>query len=76
MLKEEEYILEGIGKRIKSLRKEKNITQFDIASLSDIDVRLIQRLEAGKTDVRITTIYKVAKGFNMSFVEFFTYEKG
>jgi transcriptional regulator with XRE-family HTH domain len=71
MFKSKDTLLEDIGIRIKSLRKANGMTQLDIASKSDIDVRLIQRLEAGKTDVQISTVYRVIEGFGMSLSQFF-----
>jgi len=50
------------------------MTQLDIAIKSNIDERLIQRLEACGTDARITTLQKVAIGFDMSISEFFNFE--
>ena len=71
MAQEQEKILHKIGAGIKVLRKEKGMTQLDLAEKSDIDVRLVQRLEAGKTDIRVTTIHKIANGFDVSLAEFF-----
>lgn len=41
-------LLTFIGKRVKSLRKNKGLTQLEL-SIDSVDIRIIQRIEAGKT---------------------------
>jgi len=51
-----------LGKRIKELRKKRNITQEELAELAKTSYKYIQRIE-GKTppDLRLTSIEKIAK---------------
>ncbi len=63
-----EDIITRIGKRIKALRAEQNITQEELAVKSDIDVRSIQRLENGHTSATLKTLLKVSHGLDTSLV--------
>ena len=55
------------GKRLRSLRRKKGLTQQELAELANIDYKHIQRLEGkNPTDVKLETIEKLAKAFNMS----------
>jgi DNA-binding XRE family transcriptional regulator len=47
-----------LGQKIRALRLSKNLTQSDLASHCDVDIRTIQRIEKG--------------GFNMSLKVFFS----
>ena len=70
-----ELFIDEIGKRIHQLRKEKNMTQLDLAVKSNIDVRQIQRLERGHTAATIKTICKLTIGLNVDFLSFFEFMK-
>ncbi|MFC5044111.1 helix-turn-helix domain-containing protein [Aquimarina hainanensis] len=64
-----------VGDRIKSLRKEQGMTQLDLATSSDIDVRQIQRLENGHTSATLKTLLKVTNGLNIGILDFFDFLK-
>ena len=55
-----------LGKKIKELRKRRNITQEQLAESTKTSYKYIQRIE-GKTppDIRLTTIEKLAKALNV-----------
>ena len=75
ILKEPEItpFIKQIGGRIRELRKEKNMTQLDLATKSNIDERQIQRLEATHTSPTIKTLFKAIHGLDMNFSEFFNF---
>ena len=56
----------AIGKRIKSIREEKNISQQDIAGLCNIEKSNFSRLEAGNTNPTIYTLSKIAEYLGVS----------
>lgn len=63
-----------LGKRIKELRKEKNLTQEKLAELIDIDTRNIIKIENGETFPRLKTLEKLLEVFQISISELFLYE--
>ena len=56
----EKELLWRIGQRVKQIREEKGITQQSIANNIDTDRANISRLESGRVDSRITTLYRLA----------------
>lgn len=62
-----------LGKRIRKLRKEQGMTQLDLATTSDIDVRQIQRLENGHTSATLKTLLKITSGLNINLIELFKF---
>ncbi|AUP79091.1 helix-turn-helix domain-containing protein [Flavivirga eckloniae] len=70
---EVEVFIDDIGKRIRELRKERNMTQLDLATISDIDERQVQRLERGHTSATLKTLLKITNGLNVNFLEFFEF---
>lgn len=63
-----------LGKRIKELRKEKNLTQEKLAELIDIDTRNIIKIENGETFPRLKTLEKLLEVFQIGISELFIYE--
>ncbi len=62
------------GKRIKELRKEKNMTQEKLAELVDIDTRNIIKIENGQTFPRLKTLEKFLEIFEISASDLFRTE--
>ncbi len=58
-----------LGKRIKSVRKEKGIKQVDLAYSCDIEKQSMNRLEAGKTNPSILLLRKIAEILGISVSE-------
>ncbi len=61
-------LLIELAKRIKDLRKSKNLTQIDCYNDTNIH---FARIEQGKRDISFTTLYKICQYFNISMEEFF-----
>lgn len=52
--------------RLKELRKEKKLTQKELAEETDIPYRTLQRWENGETDIKSDKAEKLADYFNVS----------
>ena len=62
------------GKRIKELRKEKNLTQEKLSELIGIDTRNLIKIEKGETFPRVQTLEKILETFDITTQELFKYE--
>ncbi len=58
--------LKQFGTEIKTVRKSKKITQLQLASLCDIDIRTIQRIEKGEFNPSLRVLIRIANAFEMS----------
>lgn len=58
--------LEAFAKRLRSLRKEKGMTQRQMGDLLDVTERNYQRMEYGKTNVTATTLLFLCDYFQVS----------
>lgn len=63
-----------IGIRIRSLRQERNWLQADLANKSGLPVRTIGRIERGEVDVRISTLFKIAKALGVTLKDVIGYD--
>lgn len=56
-----------IGKNVKTLRKEKNLSQDRLSKLADVSYNTVIKLESGGiTNPTIETLQKIAKALNVS----------
>ena len=62
-----------LGKRIKELRKKRNITQQQLAELIDIDQRNLSAIECG-INFPTKSFMKIADAFNIKLQELFDFE--
>lgn len=60
-----EILLKKLGKRIQEIRKEKGITQVELANSIGKDQQSIQRLEAGGVNPSFYYLVEVAKGLEV-----------
>lgn len=60
-----------IGRRLKSLRLEKELSQEDVACEVKISRDHLSNIENGKYPLNIKTLYKLAKFFEVDMKYFF-----
>ncbi|GAE86632.1 helix-turn-helix domain-containing protein [Bacteroides reticulotermitis] len=63
-----ELILIRIGLKIKELREEKNISQQDLAAACNFEKSNMSRIEAGRTNLTIGTLLKIAERLKVRLV--------
>jgi transcriptional regulator with XRE-family HTH domain len=56
-----------IGKLIKELRIKKGLTQEELADMTEVSARTIQRIENGEVDPRAYTLQMIAKALEVDF---------
>ena len=64
-------IKENVGKKIKALRIEKNLSQEMLAELSGLDRTYITFIETAKKNVTVETLYKITNALGISLSDFF-----
>ncbi|MEM6646708.1 MAG: helix-turn-helix transcriptional regulator [Bacteroidota bacterium] len=58
--------LDEIGQRIRHVRKNHNLNQFDFAEAIGVSRRVVQRMEAGRTSPRKSTIDSICEVFSIN----------
>ena len=61
--------------RLEELRKERDITQEDLATALQVSRQTIGSLESGRYNPSIILAFKIAKYFDMPIEEIFIYEE-
>lgn len=59
---DKQELLKSVGKRIQDIRVSKGLTQVDLVGKidGDIDTTNISRIESGRTNPTIYTLYRIA----------------
>lgn len=66
---------DNLRTHIRELRKERNITQDDLASAVGVTRQTIISLENGKYNASLQLAYKIAKYFEMNIENVFIFEE-
>lgn len=66
-------IRKKLGQRIKSLRKERSISQEELADIAGLDRTYINSVENGKRNISIVNIEKIARALGVSLKDFFDF---
>jgi len=53
--------LKKFGSTLKAIRVSRQITQEKLAELTDLNIRTVQKIEAGQTNILITTALRLQK---------------
>jgi len=63
--------LTNLGARIKELRIKKNISQKDLAMECNFEKASMSRIESGKTNITILTLYKIITALDADVKDLF-----
>ena len=67
---------ELLGLKIKEVRKQRKITQEQLAEMLDLDVGYISKLEVGRNFPTIGTLEKIAEALDVELYELFQFTQG
>ncbi len=68
-------IEEKVGNRIKELRTKLGISQEELGFRSGVHRTYIASLEVGKRNISIATLEKIVTALEVTFSEFFKFDK-
>ena len=69
-MKEPDLLLK-LGENIRTLRLKKNMSQNDLAIECNFEKASMSRIESGKSNPTIKTLYKISKVLNVPLSELF-----
>ncbi|NBU20134.1 XRE family transcriptional regulator [bacterium] len=61
--------LKRVGNNIKNIRLKSELTQLQVVEKTGIELRYYQRMESGRINMTLMTLYKLAKFFNVEMYE-------
>ena len=69
-----EKFYKKLGKQVRSLRKDNNLSQRELGLRSDLEKSVIQRLERGAVNSTLKTLIKVANALDIEFKDLFDFD--
>lgn len=63
--------LEHIGRQIRTVRKQQNLSQIDLAVMVGIDRAYLSEIENGHANVTVNILYAIADALNVSITKLF-----
>jgi transcriptional regulator with XRE-family HTH domain len=57
--------VEAFGKHVKALRLKKKLSRESLAALSDIETMQVYRIETGRVNTTISTVFAIAKALDV-----------
>lgn len=63
---EKDHLLSAFGHKVQEVRRDKKLSQEDLAELADLDRTYISSMERGKRNVSLLNIIKVANALSVS----------
>ena len=70
-MEERELLLKTLGERIVSLRKERNISQAELAHMSNMESPSLRKIEKGRINPTVWTLHRLCKTLGISLAELF-----
>jgi len=65
-----------VGQKIKKARESKGLTQQELAYLCNMEKSNISRIESGRTNLTLKSLYLIGKSLSISIKELVDFEKG
>ena len=67
-------ISKKLGDRIRQLREERNISQQNLAELCNFEKSNMARIETGRTNPTLHTLYKISSALRITLAELVNFE--
>lgn len=72
---DQELLRSNLGDRIKTLRKKKDLSIRQFALLAEIEHPQLINIEKGRVDLKLSTLNKIAKGFEIDLKSLFDFSE-
>ncbi len=70
---EDLQLLTEVGAKIKKVRIGKKLSQNELAMLCKFEKASMSRIEAGKTNVTLLTLYKISRALDVGIADLVTH---
>jgi transcriptional regulator with XRE-family HTH domain len=67
-------LLIAVGARIRKFRTDKKLSQNDLAILCNFEKASMSRIEAGKTNITLLTLFKISKALNIHMADLLSHD--
>jgi len=61
--------LRTVASRVRGRRLDDDLTQFELAERAGVDERTVQRVEAGRYDIKLSYLLRIAHALNVHITD-------
>jgi transcriptional regulator with XRE-family HTH domain len=69
---EPDHAVRALGRRVAEIRVRRNRTQEEFAEDLDVSLKYVQRIEAGRANLSVRSLVRVANALHVPLKEFFS----
>ena len=66
-------VTKRVGLQIRKFRNEKKMSQLDLAIASEMDENALQRIEVGRTNPTVKTLFKISEALEIELYLLFKF---
>jgi transcriptional regulator with XRE-family HTH domain len=60
-----------VGQRVKELRRQKQMSQEEVANTADMERSFMTHIESGRRNISVETLQRILTALDVSFKDFF-----
>lgn len=64
-----------VGQKIRKIRDRENLSQQELADRCNFEKSNMSRIEAGRTNLTLKTLYTISNALSVSIKDFFNFEE-
>ncbi|MBP3821549.1 helix-turn-helix transcriptional regulator [bacterium] len=68
-------ILSNLGNKLKILRKQKGLTQEQLAEKVNVHPTYIGKIESGKNNISVLLLFKISRALDVKLLDIFDFDK-
>lgn len=72
----DDELFRAIGKNIRRIRLSKSMSQQDLAAILNIEKSNMSRIEYGRTNITVRSLYRISRALDVSMKELVDTEQG
>ena len=73
-MEERELFLQALGERLVSLRKEKKMTQAELAHVSNMESASLRKIEKGRINPTVWTLHRLCETLSITLSDLFEFD--
>jgi len=71
---EADLLIKSLGDKVRSIRREKNLTQQELGDLSDLSYKYVGEIERAEKNPSIKVLSRIANALNVELVELISFD--
>ncbi|MCX5866109.1 MAG: helix-turn-helix domain-containing protein [Proteobacteria bacterium] len=71
---EPDLLIKSLGDKVRTIRREKNLTQQELGNLSDLSYKYVGEIERAEKNPSIKVLSRIANALNVDLIELISFD--